>query len=152
MVSQPLGLTAMSSFVLHYFDFHIDHNRFLASYHHHLRICHEYTFIRAITVTPSVPADVYSQHKMRTIQPDEITAGNSHEGLSKFAVSHSLIIAVSRRTSQQCCPPGCNEAPTQGQHFHGTEDSTHNNDEEILRGQHYFVSYVGSREIGSSSP
>ncbi len=39
MVSQPLGPTAMPSFILHYFDFRIDHYRFLASYHHHLRIC-----------------------------------------------------------------------------------------------------------------
>ncbi len=29
----------MPSFILHYFDFRIDHNGFLASYHHHLRIC-----------------------------------------------------------------------------------------------------------------
>ncbi len=39
MVSQPLGPTAMPSFILHYFDFRIDHYHFLASYHHHIRIC-----------------------------------------------------------------------------------------------------------------
>ncbi len=38
MVSQPLRPTAMPSFILHHFDFRIDHYRNLASYHHHLRI------------------------------------------------------------------------------------------------------------------
>ncbi len=61
MVSQSLGPTAMPSFILHYFDFRIDHYRVFASYHDHLRICHEYTFVRAITTTFLFPADVYSQ-------------------------------------------------------------------------------------------
>ncbi len=39
MVLQPLGPTAMPSFILHYFDFRIDHYHFLASYPHHLCIC-----------------------------------------------------------------------------------------------------------------
>ncbi len=62
MVSQPLGPMAMPSFILHYFDFRIDHYRFLALYHHHLRICHKYTSFEPYPITSFVPADVYSQH------------------------------------------------------------------------------------------
>ncbi|KAK0434690.1 hypothetical protein EV421DRAFT_1989333 [Armillaria borealis] len=61
------GPTAMPSFVLPYFGFRTDHYRFLASYHHHYVSVHEYTFVRAISVTFFVPADVYSQQSCHVV-------------------------------------------------------------------------------------
>ncbi len=53
------GPTALS-FVLLYFDFRVDCCRFLASYHHHLRICPRIYVCSSHFRHCFVPADTYS--------------------------------------------------------------------------------------------